>query len=169
MAKSGDNKGTIRGDIRYLLLSTDVRQHRLISTDCIKALRCYGRHSAKCQSHQKASAADCAGRSVGRAQSSLLSQSPPAEDGRQRTRRGEWDASFFLEGRKDKVGIRAVGSLASPLDELRSKDRVQRDVAFEFPGFGRAILSHRPPFGYGDLSVMPQYVAPSQRQKLGCA
>ena len=36
--KSGDNKGTIRADMRYLLVSTDVRQHRLISSDYIKML-----------------------------------------------------------------------------------------------------------------------------------
>ncbi len=30
-AKSGYNKGTIRSDIRYLVVSKDVRRHRLIS------------------------------------------------------------------------------------------------------------------------------------------
>ena len=34
-SKSGDNKGTITGDKWYLVVSRDVRQHRLISTDYI--------------------------------------------------------------------------------------------------------------------------------------
>ena len=34
--KSGDNKGTIRNDIQYLLVSTDVRRHPSISSDYIK-------------------------------------------------------------------------------------------------------------------------------------
>jgi len=33
--KSGDNKGTIRGDKWYLVVSTDVRRHRLISISYI--------------------------------------------------------------------------------------------------------------------------------------
>jgi len=37
-AKSGYNKGTIRSDIRYLVVSKDVRRHRLISIDY-----CHGR------------------------------------------------------------------------------------------------------------------------------
>jgi hypothetical protein len=41
-AKSG-YKGTIRSDIRYLVLSKDVRRHRLISIDYITTLRCHGR------------------------------------------------------------------------------------------------------------------------------
>jgi hypothetical protein len=39
--KSGYNKGTIRSDIRYLVVSKDVRRHRLISIDYIKI--CHGR------------------------------------------------------------------------------------------------------------------------------
>ena len=35
--KSGYNKGTIRSDIRYLVVSKDVRRHRLISTDSVTA------------------------------------------------------------------------------------------------------------------------------------
>jgi len=42
-AKSGYNKGTIRSDIRYLVVSKDVRRHRLISIDYITTLRCHGR------------------------------------------------------------------------------------------------------------------------------
>ena len=42
-ARSGYNKGTIRGDLRYLVVSKDVRRHRLISTDYITALPCHGR------------------------------------------------------------------------------------------------------------------------------
>src|SRR6516225_10043139 len=34
-SKFGDNTGTIRGDMRYFLVSIDVRRHRLISTDYI--------------------------------------------------------------------------------------------------------------------------------------
>ena len=41
--KSGDNKGTIRATMRYLLVSTDVRRHRLISSDYIRTLGCHGR------------------------------------------------------------------------------------------------------------------------------
>src|SRR6266550_5975555 len=41
-AKSGYNKGTIRSDIRYLVLSKDVRRHRLISTSYISRGRCHG-------------------------------------------------------------------------------------------------------------------------------
>ena len=37
-AKSGYNKGTIRSDIWYLVVSKDVRRHRLISIDYITAL-----------------------------------------------------------------------------------------------------------------------------------
>ena len=37
-AQSGYNKGTIRSDIRYLVVSKDVRRHRLISIDY-----CHGR------------------------------------------------------------------------------------------------------------------------------
>ena len=33
----------IRGYIRHLMVSRDVRQHRLISLDYIKAQRCHGR------------------------------------------------------------------------------------------------------------------------------
>ena len=43
LTKSGDNKGTIRADMRYLVVSKDVRQHRLISSDYITTLRCHGR------------------------------------------------------------------------------------------------------------------------------
>src|SRR5229473_831472 len=42
-AKSGYNKGTIRSDIWYLVVSKDVRRHRLISIDYITALPCHGR------------------------------------------------------------------------------------------------------------------------------
>src|ERR1700726_3179663 len=42
-AKSGYNKGTIRSDIRYLVVSKDVRRHRLISSDYITTLPCHGR------------------------------------------------------------------------------------------------------------------------------
>jgi hypothetical protein len=42
-AKSGYNKGTIRSDIRYLVVSKDVRRHRLISIDYITTLPCHGR------------------------------------------------------------------------------------------------------------------------------
>src|SRR6266446_5362345 len=38
LIQSGYNKGTIRGDIRYLLVSRDVRRHRLISRDYITTL-----------------------------------------------------------------------------------------------------------------------------------
>src|SRR6202049_5374495 len=41
--QSGDNKGTIRSDIRSLVVSKDVRRHRLISIDYITTLRCHGR------------------------------------------------------------------------------------------------------------------------------
>jgi hypothetical protein len=37
-ARSGYNKGTIRGDLRYLAVSKDVRRHRLISIDYIITL-----------------------------------------------------------------------------------------------------------------------------------
>ncbi len=36
--KSGYNKGTIRAALRYLVVSKDVRRHRLISIDYIKTL-----------------------------------------------------------------------------------------------------------------------------------
>src|SRR5258708_115645 len=36
--KSGYNKGTIRSDVWYLVVSTDVRRHRLISSDYITTL-----------------------------------------------------------------------------------------------------------------------------------
>jgi hypothetical protein len=42
-ARSGYNKGTIRSDIRYLVVSKDVRRHRLISIDYITTLRSHGR------------------------------------------------------------------------------------------------------------------------------
>ena len=42
-AKSGYNKGTIRSDIRYLVVSKDVRRHRLISIVYITTLPCHGR------------------------------------------------------------------------------------------------------------------------------
>jgi hypothetical protein len=42
-AKSGYNKGTIRSDVRYLVVSKDVRRHRLISISYISLGRCYGR------------------------------------------------------------------------------------------------------------------------------
>src|SRR6266436_2579483 len=42
-ARSGYNKGTIRGDLQYLVVSKDVRRHRLISRDYITTLRCHGR------------------------------------------------------------------------------------------------------------------------------
>src|ERR1700722_20711849 len=44
--KSGYNKETIRSDIRYLVVSKDVRRHRLISIDYIKTLCCHGRGRA---------------------------------------------------------------------------------------------------------------------------
>src|SRR5205814_1374758 len=37
-ARSGYNKGTIRSDMRYLVVSKDVRRHRLISIDYITTL-----------------------------------------------------------------------------------------------------------------------------------
>jgi uncharacterized protein (DUF433 family) len=40
-AKSGYNKGTIRIDIWYLVVSKDVRRHRLISIDYITTLSCH--------------------------------------------------------------------------------------------------------------------------------
>jgi hypothetical protein len=42
-SKSGDNKGTIRSDMWYLVPSKDVRRHRLISSDTIKTLEGHGR------------------------------------------------------------------------------------------------------------------------------
>src|ERR1700730_17660037 len=41
--KSGYNKGTIRSDSRYLVVSKDVRRHRLISSDYITTLPCHRR------------------------------------------------------------------------------------------------------------------------------
>ena len=43
LTKSGDNKGTIRGDTWYIVVSTDVRQHRLISISYMSLLPCHGR------------------------------------------------------------------------------------------------------------------------------
>jgi hypothetical protein len=42
-AGSGYNKGTIRGDLRYLAVSKDVRRHRLISISYISHRRSNGR------------------------------------------------------------------------------------------------------------------------------
>jgi len=42
-AKSGYNKGTIRSDIRYLVVSKDARRHRLISISYISHGPCHGR------------------------------------------------------------------------------------------------------------------------------
>jgi hypothetical protein len=42
-AKSGYNKGTIRADIGYLVVSRDVRRHRLISISYISHGPCHGR------------------------------------------------------------------------------------------------------------------------------
>src|SRR5438876_4853580 len=42
-ARSGYNKGTIRVDPRYLVVSKDVRRHRLISISYITTLSCHGR------------------------------------------------------------------------------------------------------------------------------
>jgi hypothetical protein len=41
-SKSGDNKGTITANMRYLVVSKDVRRHRLISSDYITTLPCHG-------------------------------------------------------------------------------------------------------------------------------
>src|SRR6266513_4901108 len=41
-AGSRCNKGTIRGDLRYLVVSKDVRRHRLISISYISHGRCHG-------------------------------------------------------------------------------------------------------------------------------
>jgi hypothetical protein len=41
--KSGYNKGTISADIRYLVVSKDVRRHRLISMNYISTPLCHGR------------------------------------------------------------------------------------------------------------------------------
>jgi hypothetical protein len=41
--ESGYNKGTIKSDIRYLVVSKDVRRHRLISISYISLRRCHGR------------------------------------------------------------------------------------------------------------------------------
>ncbi len=46
-AKSGYNKGTIRSDIRYLVVSKDVRRHRLISIVYITTLRCHGKEDVE--------------------------------------------------------------------------------------------------------------------------
>src|ERR1700674_5030882 len=42
-AKSGYNKGTIRSDIWYLVVSKDVRRHHLISISYISQGPCHGR------------------------------------------------------------------------------------------------------------------------------
>src|SRR5207245_4237331 len=42
-ARSRYNKGTIRNDLRYLVVSKDVRRHRLISISYITTLPCHGR------------------------------------------------------------------------------------------------------------------------------
>ena len=42
-AKSGYNKGTIRRDFWYLVVSKNVRRHRLISISYITTLPCHGR------------------------------------------------------------------------------------------------------------------------------
>jgi hypothetical protein len=42
-AKSEYNKRTIRGDLRYLVVSRDVRRHQLISISYISNERCHGR------------------------------------------------------------------------------------------------------------------------------
>ncbi len=42
-AGSRYNKGTIRGDLRYLAVSKDVRRHRLISISYISQGPCHGR------------------------------------------------------------------------------------------------------------------------------
>ena len=41
--QSGDNKGTIRSDIQYLVVSKKIRRHRLISISYISHGRCHGR------------------------------------------------------------------------------------------------------------------------------
>src|SRR5207249_366826 len=43
LIQSGYNKGTIRSDIRSLVVSMSARRHRLISIDYITTLRCHGR------------------------------------------------------------------------------------------------------------------------------
>src|SRR6266568_7335183 len=43
LIQSGYNKGTIRSDIWYLVVSKDVRRHRLISISYISHGRCHGR------------------------------------------------------------------------------------------------------------------------------
>jgi len=43
LRKSGDVKGTIRNDMQYLMVSRDVRRHRLISISYISLLPCHGR------------------------------------------------------------------------------------------------------------------------------
>src|SRR5690348_12133422 len=43
LIQSGYNKGTIRSDIRYLVVSKDVRRHRLISISYVSQWRCHGR------------------------------------------------------------------------------------------------------------------------------
>src|SRR6202790_4598980 len=43
LIQSGYDKGTIRSDIRYLVVSKDVRRHRLISISYISHGRCHGR------------------------------------------------------------------------------------------------------------------------------
>jgi vacuolar-type H+-ATPase subunit I/STV1 len=41
LGKSGDVKGTIRSDAQYLMVSRDVRRHRLISISYISLLLCH--------------------------------------------------------------------------------------------------------------------------------
>src|ERR1700686_3528921 len=43
LIQSGYNKGTIRSDMRSLVVPMSVRRHRLISIDYMTALRCHGR------------------------------------------------------------------------------------------------------------------------------
>jgi len=45
-AGSRYHKGTIRGDLRYVVVSKDVRRHRLISISYIRQWRCHGRDSS---------------------------------------------------------------------------------------------------------------------------
>ena len=43
LMKSGDVKGTISDDVRLLLVSNEVRRHRLISISYISQILCHGR------------------------------------------------------------------------------------------------------------------------------
>ncbi len=43
LSESGYNKGTITDIVRYFLISSDVRQHRLISISYISLLPCHGK------------------------------------------------------------------------------------------------------------------------------